>query len=194
MNPAHLIVLGAALLAALPASAATCKAASGPTLVPVVELYTSEGCSSCPPADKWFSSIDAKSAVVPLAFHVDYWDYIGWRRPLREFGVQPASARGSAASRRPRRLHAADPARRRGTGSRGCARGSCGAVVAKIAQRAPVRRLRSKPRTQSGTLDCLRAGFADGCGRNGDALVYLAVTEESAFQPCDRREKTAASR
>ena len=54
-----------------------CSAASGTTLTPVVELYTSEGCSSCPPADKWASTLKAGSAVVQ-AFHVGYWDYIGW--------------------------------------------------------------------------------------------------------------------
>ncbi len=53
---------------------------SGPSTVGIAELYTSEGCDSCPPADKWFSRLNAKKdGVVPLAFHVDYWDYIGWK-------------------------------------------------------------------------------------------------------------------
>ena len=55
---------------------------------PVVELYTSEGCSSCPPADEWFAALTdlQKSGMdlLPLAFHVDYWDYIGWKGPLRQ--------------------------------------------------------------------------------------------------------------
>jgi hypothetical protein len=58
-----------------------CKSASGETITPVVELYTSEGCSSCPPADKWLSTLKSKQAVNPAviqAFHVNYWDYIGW--------------------------------------------------------------------------------------------------------------------
>ena len=54
-----------------------CTAGSGPTITPVIELYTSEGCSSCPPADKWASSLKDKGVVVQ-AFHVGYWDYIGW--------------------------------------------------------------------------------------------------------------------
>jgi hypothetical protein len=58
--------------------AAECSAKSGANTVPLLELYTSEGCSSCPPADKWMSGIKAGN-VTPLAFHVDYWDYIGWK-------------------------------------------------------------------------------------------------------------------
>lgn len=49
----------------------------------LVELYTSEGCSSCPPADRWFSKLKANpdlwKTIIPVAFHVDYWDWIGWQ-------------------------------------------------------------------------------------------------------------------
>lgn len=49
----------------------------------LIELFTSEGCSSCPPAEKWMSALKANSdlwkKVVPVAFHVDYWDHLGWR-------------------------------------------------------------------------------------------------------------------
>jgi hypothetical protein len=62
------------------ANAAECAANSGNKTIPLLELYTSEGCSSCPPADKWISKINhGKDEVIPLAFHVDYWDYIGWK-------------------------------------------------------------------------------------------------------------------
>ncbi len=65
--------------AAMAADAAACMARSGPTVTPVVELYTSEGCSSCPPADRWLSRIAPDANVVALAFHVDYWDRLGWK-------------------------------------------------------------------------------------------------------------------
>ncbi len=58
-------------------AAPVCTASSGERLLPVIELYTSEGCSSCPPADKWLSTLKGKP-VVAQAFHVGYWDYIGW--------------------------------------------------------------------------------------------------------------------
>jgi peptide-methionine (R)-S-oxide reductase len=55
---------------------------SGPARVGLLELYTSEGCSSCPPAEDWFSQLTQNDRlwkdVVPVAFHVDYWDYLGW--------------------------------------------------------------------------------------------------------------------
>lgn len=45
----------------------------------VVELYTSQGCSSCPPADEFMAELVANPDVIALALHVDYWDYIGWK-------------------------------------------------------------------------------------------------------------------
>jgi hypothetical protein len=64
---------------AAPAPApAHCSADSGARVPRVVELYTSEGCSSCPPADRWLSGLRSRPDVVALAFHVDYWDRLGW--------------------------------------------------------------------------------------------------------------------
>jgi hypothetical protein len=64
------------------ASDSSCSAQSGVSVTPVIELYTSEGCSSCPPADRWLSGFrkPPAGATVPVieAFHVAYWDYIGW--------------------------------------------------------------------------------------------------------------------
>lgn len=60
------------------AAAPVCQAASTATAPVVVELYTSEGCSSCPPADRWLSTLKARPDVLALAFHVNYWDRLGW--------------------------------------------------------------------------------------------------------------------
>lgn len=48
----------------------------------VVELFTSQGCASCPPADEMLTSVASDTGVLALSYHVDYWDYIGWRDPL----------------------------------------------------------------------------------------------------------------
>lgn len=56
------------------------------TQVRLIELYTSEGCYSCPPADDWIRKLKTDKRLwkefVPTAFHVDYWDYIGWKDPF----------------------------------------------------------------------------------------------------------------
>ena len=72
------LVLGQAI-AAPNHPGSSCSAQSPATMVPLVELYTSEGCSSCPPADRWLSRLKENPAVVALAFHVDYWDKLGWK-------------------------------------------------------------------------------------------------------------------
>ena len=48
----------------------------------VIELFTSQGCHSCPPADMELEQLADMPGVLGLSFHVDYWDYIGWRDPL----------------------------------------------------------------------------------------------------------------
>ena len=52
----------------------------------VVELFTSQGCSSCPPADALLTSLAEREDVVALAYHVDYWDYIGWEDTFGDKG------------------------------------------------------------------------------------------------------------
>jgi hypothetical protein len=60
--------------------------ASGPQRTHLLELFTSQGCSSCPPAEAWLSKLKGEPRLwkdfVPVAFHVDYWDRLGWRDPF----------------------------------------------------------------------------------------------------------------
>jgi len=78
---------------------------SGPHAVALIELYTSEGCSSCPPADRWLSSLATHdglwSAFVPVAYHVDYWNYLGWtdRFARSEFSERQRRAVAAGAAR-----------------------------------------------------------------------------------------------
>jgi hypothetical protein len=59
---------------------------SKPARTHLLELFTSEGCSSCPPAEAWLSNLKNEPRLwqdfVPIAFHVDYWDHLGWRDPF----------------------------------------------------------------------------------------------------------------
>ena len=81
------IVASAAVLSIVSLAAhAGCETKSPDHLVALIELYTSEGCDSCPPADKWLSRLagtdkerPAATRAVPIAFHVDYWDRLGWK-------------------------------------------------------------------------------------------------------------------
>lgn len=77
-----LILLAAFTLSA--AQAGTCTKTSGDSRNRLLELYTSEGCSSCPPADRWLSKLTPDRGIVPLAFHVDYWDRLGWQDPFAQ--------------------------------------------------------------------------------------------------------------
>jgi len=77
------VPLGLALLGGSAAGAAPVTFESSARQTSLVELYTSEGCSSCPPAEAWLSGLKDDPGLwrdfVPVAFHVDYWNYLGWR-------------------------------------------------------------------------------------------------------------------
>lgn len=81
MSPIRYLIMG--MLSAMTAIGAPLQFQSSTRQTALVELYTSEGCSSCPPAEAWLSRLKTAPALwsdfVPVAFHVDYWDYLGWR-------------------------------------------------------------------------------------------------------------------
>ena len=77
--------LGLMAAASVQAQTASITFQSSAAQTALLELYTSEGCSSCPPAEAWLSRLKESPGLwkdfVPMAFHVDYWDYLGWRDP-----------------------------------------------------------------------------------------------------------------
>ena len=85
-------ILAASLVAAMSASAETnvIQFQSAPERTALLELYTSEGCSSCPPAEAWLSGLKESPRLwkdfVPVAFHVDYWNYLGWKDAWSDAG------------------------------------------------------------------------------------------------------------
>ena len=87
-----------AVLSLTAQAASSCSARSGASITPVVELYTSEGCNSCPPADRWLSGLKAEPDVVALAFHVDYWDRLGWKDRFASPAFTQRQARQQASS------------------------------------------------------------------------------------------------
>ena len=74
----------APLLLASATAGAACTAQSGADRPHVVELYTSEGCDSCPPAERWMSTLRKHSDLIGLEFHVDYWDGADFRDPFSD--------------------------------------------------------------------------------------------------------------
>ena len=77
-----LAVAGLSILLAASAARAGDRAASSRDVSDVLELFTAQGCSSCPPADRLLTEYARRPGIVALAYHVDYWDYIGWRDTL----------------------------------------------------------------------------------------------------------------
>ena len=77
-----LSLVGLGLLAAAAATVPGARAANAAEDPVVVEFYTSQGCSSCPPADALFAEIADDPGLLALALHVDYWDYLGWKDPF----------------------------------------------------------------------------------------------------------------
>ncbi|MEP6484331.1 MAG: DUF1223 domain-containing protein [Rudaea sp.] len=77
------VLMFAAMMVSISAHGA-CSTAPDAKPLHLVELYTSEGCSSCPPADKWMSAVGGKPDFVGIEFHVDYWDSSEFRDPFSD--------------------------------------------------------------------------------------------------------------
>ena len=80
LSLAAIIILFLSSFSILPGAAAQDAPATRPAVV--VELFTSQGCSSCPPADALLGELAGRPDVIALSLHVDYWDYIGWKDPF----------------------------------------------------------------------------------------------------------------
>jgi hypothetical protein len=162
------------------AEGAQCKASSGPNTAALVELYTSEGCSSCPPADRWLSSLAAggqvPGSVVPLALHVDYWDYIGWKDPYakREFSLRQrklSQLQRMALVYTPQVLL-------QGRDFRGWGTPAFDAAVAKITRQPAKAQISLAVRQGAGRMLQVEAGAALlDAGQQADAALYLAAYE-----------------
>jgi hypothetical protein len=172
------VVLLAALSTFVSAAAgAQCTGTSGPHTAALVELYTSQGCSSCPPADRWLSSLGGGEAgrVVPLALHVDYWDYIGWKDPYakREFSLRQrklSQLQRMALVYTPQVLL-------QGRDFRGWGTPAFDAAVARITAQPAKARISLLVRPSGRALDVAVDATLLDKGQQADAAVYLAAYE-----------------
>lgn len=82
------------------AAHATCVASAGAQRPHLIELYTSEGCSSCPPAERWLSTLRGNAGYAPLEFHVDYWDTRDWHDPFADARFAARQRESAGRSRR----------------------------------------------------------------------------------------------
>ena len=108
LRPASAVALAGLMAATLGAGPATADETKA-----VLELFTSQGCSSCPPADKLFTEYTNRDDVLALSFSVDYWDYLGWKDTLASHDFSERQRDYAAVARRPPGLHAAGRHQRR---------------------------------------------------------------------------------
>ena len=117
----------------------------------VVELFTSQGCSSCPPADKIIGELAKDPSIIALSMPIDYWDYLGWKDTLADSRFSARQKAYSACARRSRRLHAA----------------SCRQRIGACDRQRSRRHRRRHRRHQEGRRRDVGAGF-DDAGRQAD--------------------------
>jgi len=167
-----------------------CSVKSGVRTAALVELYTSEGCSSCPPADRALNALPGGALVVPLALHVTYWDHIGWRDP---FGQERFDLRQRQLLDSQRRRVAYTPQFFVGGRElRGWSANLAGTIRAVNERTAPVTiTLATAPSSRGIVLDAAVQPAA-GAGHSAGAL-YVAVTESGLDSQVARGENGGAT-
>lgn len=167
---------GAAAAAALSRPAAARTGNAGPW---AVELFTSQGCNSCPPADAYLGRLAVRPDIVALSFHVDYWDYIGWKDP---FASRETTERQRAYARVLKQRYVYTPEMVvDGIGhDTGRERGPIEALLARAQAQSPARATPELSRTIGGPLTIKLAGFPLD-GRKAD--VALAIYDRRHTTP-----------
>jgi hypothetical protein len=152
------------------------SSSEGPWLV---ELFTSQGCNSCPPADAYLGSLGRRPDIVALSFHVDYWDYIGWKDP---FATRVTTERQRAYARVLKQRYVYTPEMVvDGIGhDTGRERGPIEALLAEAQRRSPQRATPELARSVGGPLTIKLAPFALD---DGPADVTLAIYDRRHSTP-----------
>jgi len=185
MTTPRAIVLVAAVFAvvALAPMLVTRPAAAAEAPLPtVVELFTSQGCSSCPPADKFLGELVERPDLLALSIHVDYWDYIGWKDPFAS-ADNTKRQRDYAAALKLRYVYTPQMVIHGASHATGSDRSS---VLRRIAEAQVLPRLPVTVRHVGGRIEVNVAGAGNGIDASDEAAVWLAVF--------DRRHETAIKR
>lgn len=166
----------AAAMTVRPGGAVARPPAEGPW---AIELFTSQGCSSCPPADAFLGRLAKRPDLVALSFHVDYWDYIGWKDP---FASRETTERQRAYARMLKQRYVYTPEMVvDGVGhDTGREPGPIKALLAKVQGLASPRATPELSRTVGGPLTIKLAAFAL---QGGPADVTLAVYDRRTNTP-----------
>ena len=137
-----------------------------------VELFTSQGCSSCPPADAYLGNLARRPDIVALSFHVDYWDYIGWKDP---FATRATTERQRAYARALKQRYVYTPEMVvEGIGhDTGREREPIESLLAEAQRRSPKRATPELSRTADGALTIKLAAFPlDGQPADVTLAIY----------------------
>jgi hypothetical protein len=173
---ALLIGGAAAMVAGRPDGAAARPPGDGPW---AVELFTSQGCNSCPPADAFLGRLAKRPDIVALSFHVDYWDYIGWKDPFASRETTERQ-RGYARSLKQRYVYTPEMVVDGIGHDTGREPGPIEALLAKAQRLSPKRATPELGRTNGGPLTIRLAAFAL---ERGPADVTLAIYDRRNNTP-----------
>ena len=166
----------ALMLVARPAAAADAPPQT------VVELFTSQGCSSCPPADKFLGELAQRPDLLALSIHVDYWDYIGWKDPFAS-PENTRRQRNYAEALKLRYVYTPQMVIQGMGHATGSDRSS---VLRRIAEAEALPRLPVTVHHAGGRIEVTVAGADKGIDGGDEAAVWLAVF--------DRQHETAIRR
>jgi hypothetical protein len=182
------LLAGAAATALLGGPASASPPASGPW---AVELFTSQGCSSCPPADAQLGKLRERPDIVALSFHVDYWDYIGWKDPFADRAMTDRQ-RTYARVLRQRYVYTPEMVVDGIAHEPGTNKGSIDEMLASAQRQSPRRATPQLARVMDGPLTITLAPFkfdgAQDAGKRAD--VVLAVYDRRHSTPVPRGENT----
>jgi hypothetical protein len=176
------VLLGAAATAAFGASVSAAPPA-GPW---AIELFTSQGCSSCPPADAQLGKLCDRPDIVALSFHVDYWDYIGWKDPFASRAMTDRQ-HGYARVLRQRYVYTPEMVVDGVTHEPGVTRAAIDEMLETAQRQSPTRATPKLERVMDGPLTITLAPFKLA---GAPANVILAVYDRRHSTPVPRGENS----